>query len=261
MVTDRGHKIQGLCSRSRVLSTEMAWHSLQRGIALLDTLVFPPRCRLCGATTGAGDGLCAGCLTDLPWVAGGCRCCARSLPDGTTVELCGACLKKPPAFDTTTALLRYRAPVDYLIQRLKFSGELAVAPLLARQLARKISGRTNVLPELLIPVPLHHTRLRERGFNQSTELARQLSRRLKIPVQHKLCRRIRHTPPQSLMPPAERRRNLCRAFRVDGKLYAGHVAIIDDVLTTGHTASELASALRHAGARMIEVWVIARSGY
>lgn len=238
----------------------MTWHGLQCGIARLDALVFPPRCRLCGATTGVGDSLCAGCLTDLPWLIGGCARCARALPDGISVELCGACLRKPPVFDAATALLRYRAPVDYLIRRLKFSGELAVAPLLARQLAKKIAERTNTLPELLIPVPLHQGRLRERGFNQATELARLLSRRLKIPVQHKLCRRSRYTPPQSLTPLEARRSNLRGAFRIEGELHARHVAIIDDVLTTGHTASELAGVLRYAGARVIEVWVVARSG-
>jgi ComF family protein len=238
----------------------MIWNGLHRGIERLDALMFPPRCRLCGAATGVGDGLCGGCLTDLPWLVCGCPRCAWPLPDGPSVQLCGACLRKPPAFDAATALLRYHPPVDYLIQRLKFSGELAIAPLLARQLTRKIAERTDPLPELLIPVPLHYTRLRERGFNQSTELARQLSRWLRIPVQHKLCRRIRFTPPQSLAPPAARRRNLHRAFRVEGRLCAEHVAIIDDVLTTGHTASELAGVLRQAGARFVEVWIIARSG-
>ena len=146
----------------------MRWKGLQRGIARLDALVFSTRCRLCGATSGIEDNLCGGCLADLPWLVGGCPACARALPDGHTAAPCGACLRKPPAFDAATALLRYRKPVDYLIQQLKFSGELALAPLLARRLAEKVAERSNSLPELLIPVPLHPARLRERGSSSAS---------------------------------------------------------------------------------------------
>jgi ComF family protein len=238
----------------------MAWKGLQEAAARLETLVYPPRCRLCGVTAGVADGLCGGCLADLPFLTVGCVRCARVLPEGYTAGICGACLKKPPAFDSTTAVLRYRAPVDYLIQRLKFSGELALAPLLARRLAEKIAARGDALPELLIPVPLHRTRLRERGFNQATEVARPLGRWLKIPVDHGLCGRSWHAPPQSLTPPAARRRNVRGAFRLEEQPHVSHVAIIDDVMTTGHTVNELAGVLRRAGVRLIEVWVVARSG-
>jgi ComF family protein len=238
----------------------MTWRGLQRGIARLDALLYPPRCRLCGATGGGADGLCNGCLTDLPWLLDACARCARPLPQGRAAALCGACLNNPPAFDVATAPLRYRAPLDYLIQQLKFSGELALAPLLARRVVERVTNRDKDLPELLIPVPLHRARLRERGFNQATELARHIGRWLEIPVERNLCRRNRDTPPQSLMPLEVRRRNLRDAFRLEGELRVRHVAIIDDVLTTGHTAGELASVMRGAGARFIEVWVVARSG-
>jgi len=238
----------------------MTWRGLQQVIGRIDALVFPPRCRLCGASAGVDNGLCRACVADLPWLVGSCVRCARALPEGSVAGLCGACLTQPPVFDAATALLRYRPPVDYLVQRLKFSGELALAPLLARRLAEKIADRGDALPELLLPVPLHRARLRERGFNQATELARHLGRRLDIPVVYRLCRRSRHTPPQSLTPPAARRRNLRGAFRLEGDLPAGHIAIVDDVMTTGHTANELAAVLRRAGAMRIEVWIVARSG-
>jgi ComF family protein len=237
----------------------MTWQGLQLA-GRLDALVFPPRCRLCGVATGSASVLCRACLDDLPWLGNSCSRCARALPGGGDARVCGACLYKPPAFDVTSAILHYHPPVDYLIQRLKFSGELALAPLLARLLAEKITGRAIALPELLIPVPLHPVRLRERGFNQATELARHLGRRLDVPVERRLCRRIRHTPPQSLTPPGGRRRNLRGAFSLNGELSAKHVAIIDDVMTTGHTANELSGILRRAGAVLVEVWIIARSG-
>ena len=166
-----------------------------------------------------------------------------------------------PAFDAATALLYYRPPTDYLIQRLKFSGELAVAPLLADLLAQKIAARTSPLPDLLIPVPLHRARLQERGFNQATELARHLGRRLNLTFEHRLCRRNRHTRPQSLTPTGLRYRNLRGAFSVSGELSSRHVVIIDDVMTSGHTSDELARVLRRAGAATVEVWIIARSGH
>jgi ComF family protein len=226
----------------------------------LEALLFPPRCRLCGAASAADPALCQACLDDLPWLEGGCQRCARPLPAGGENRWCGTCLQRAPAFDAATALLHYQSPADYLIQRLKFSGELAVARMLSRLLAEKIAARASALPNLLIPVPLHRARLHERGFNQATELARHLGRRLAVPVDHRLCRRNRHTPPQSLTPLRQRRRNLRGAFNLSGELPAAHVAIVDDVMTTGHTADELAGVLRRAGAGYVEVWVIARSG-
>jgi len=252
---------QELWRRSRRLSTGMASTGLQL-TRWLDTLLFPPRCRLCGAAPGADTGLCQACLDDLPWLESGCLRCAHPLAGGVDTLLCGACQKRPPAFDAATALLHYRPPADYLIQRLKFSGELAIGPLLAHLLAGKIAARTTPLPGLLIPVPLHPARLRTRGFNQATELARTLGRRLDVPVDHRLCQRDRRTKPQSLTPLRLRRRNLRGAFSVTGRLPVdGHVAIIDDVLTTGHTADELARVLRRAGAGYVEVWIIARSAH
>jgi ComF family protein len=228
----------------------------------LGTLLFPPRCRLCGAAPSADTALCRACLDDLPWLGSCCCRCARPLPSGVDSPLCGACLKQSPGFDAATALLHYRAPADYLIQRLKFSGELAIAPLLADMLAEKIAARAPPLPDFLIPVPLHRVRLQERGFNQATELARRLGLRLAVPVDHRLCRRDRQTEPQSLTPLRLRRRNLRGAFSVIGELpTAAQVAIVDDVMTTGHTAAELARVLARAGAARVEVWIVARSGH
>jgi ComF family protein len=151
--------------------------------------------------------------------------------------------------------------VDYLLKRLKFSSELAIAPLLAGLLAEHIAARAAPLPDLLLAVPLHRTRLRERGFNQATLLATRLGRRLGVPVASQVCLRRRATQPQSLLSPTARRLNLRNAFAVQQRLPAAHVAIIDDVMTTGHTAGELAQALKQAGAECVEVWVIARAAH
>lgn len=222
--------------------------------------LFPSHCRLCGFATSSAHDLCRSCRDDAPWLATVCHQCSLPLSASCDEVLCGRCQRRAPAFDTTTALFHYRPPVDYLIKRLKFSNELAISPLLSGLLAERLAARDAPLPELLIPVPLHHTRLRERGFNQATELARGVGRRLNIRTRHRLCTRNRETAPQSLLTHNARRLNLRNAFTVTAAAVPGHIALIDDVMTTGHTASELARVFKRAGARRVEVWVIARAG-
>lgn len=227
----------------------------------LQSWLFPAHCRLCMARTRSAMPLCAGCHADLPWPGDSCRQCAGPLGSAPSAGRCGHCQRQPPVYTATTALLRYRPPADFLIQRLKFAGELALAPLLAGLLAARLAGRTSSLPELLVPVPLHGSRLRERGFNQATEIARVLGRTLHIPVNHRLCRRSRKTQTQSLLPVKVRHWNVRNAFAMTDRTPARHVAIVDDVMTTGHTVNELARILQGAGVNKIEVWVIARAGH
>ena len=227
----------------------------------LAELIFPAHCRLCQSPLRGGPDLCPGCLQDMPWLDSACVQCARPVAAGCEPLLCGTCQQHPPAFDAATALLHYRPPTDHLIQRFKFAGELALAPLLAGLLAIKIAARQTSLPGLLIPVPLHAARLRERGFNQATELARILGRRLDLRVDHRLCQRVRRTEPQSTLPLKQRRANLRNAFELNGRLRSTHLAIVDDVMTSGYTSGELAHILKQAGARRVEVWVIARAGH
>lgn len=227
--------------------------------ALLSSLL-PACCRLCGAPVSHEPALCSDCQRDLPGTAPACRQCGSRLGGLAQAGLCGQCQHSPPAFAATCAALRYRPPVDYLIQRLKFSGELALAPLLAAFLTERLGRRDEPLPGQLIPVPLHRSRLRERGFNQATEIARALGRRLGLPVERNLCRRIRHTATQSLLPVGERRHNVRNAFALDRPPLLRHVAIVDDVMTSGHTVNELALLLQRAGVETIEVWVVARAG-
>ena len=120
-------------------------------------------------------------------------------------------------------------------------------------------GTSRDLPECIVPIPLSNGRIRGRGFNQSMEIARPVSRKLGIPLKPGLLERIRNTPPQSKLDIRERRRNIRNAFRFNGKASPGHVAIIDDVVTTGSTVNEAARILRLAGAKRIEVWSVARA--
>lgn len=217
--------------------------------------IFPSVCPLCGDRSVPGRGLCDGCLADLPRNSAPCARCALPLP---APGLCGECLRRPPPYDRVLAPLRYAAPVDHLITGLKFHQQLRVAPLLASFLSDHVKARSEPRPECLIPVPLHGSRLRQRGYNQALEIARVLCKELAIPLDYRACRRIRATSAQSLLPASERRRNVRGAFRVESHPWR-RVAIVDDVMTTGHTVGELATAVRRAGASSIEVWVCARA--
>jgi len=223
----------------------------------LRAFVYPPTCVLCDARGHDDLDLCAACADELPRLGLACARCALPVtsPD---VTVCGACQKKPPAFDAATALFQYQPPVNHLILQLKFHGRLSHARLLGQLLARHLSASSGVPPECIVPVPLHSRRIRERGFNQALELARHVARRLHVPVDLKCARRIRHTDPQMELPAKARRGNIRGAFKIAAGFKARHVAILDDVVTTGATVDELARSLRRAGVERIEVWSIAR---
>jgi ComF family protein len=149
--------------------------------------------------------------------------------------------------------------VDFLIKQLKFHGHLAVARLLGEWLGECLEKQNRPLPDCIIPVPLHPVRLRERGFNQALELARPIARHLGLAVQASALRRIRHTLPQSLIDAQVRHSNVRGAFIVDPSLSVRHVAVVDDVITTGSTVGETARILRTAGVTEIEIWACART--
>ncbi len=215
---------------------------------------------LCGERGEAGLDLCRACRHDLPVIDCACLRCAIPLPASHRHHgLCGPCQRQPPAFERCLAPFAYQAPLDHLLQDLKFNRRLALARTLGQLMAQWLAGQAPPLPGRLMPVPLHPARLRERGFNQSLELARPIARRLGLPLDIHGCQRLRNTPPQAGLSARQRHGNLKGAFGVKGTM-AGHVAIIDDVMTTGDTVQELARTLRKAGAERVDVWVCARAG-
>lgn len=220
---------------------------------------YPPICLLCGQRKLAQHDLCPGCERDLPWNHHACARCAAPLPREAESQTCGQCLRHPPLWDDAASPLHYAWPLDQLIQHFKFSADLATGRLLGDLLANFLAADPDPRPDCLIPVPLHPARLRERGFNQALELARPVSRRLKIPLMPRLCRRIRHTEVQSTLDARSRRRNLKGAFGVSADVAGRDVAILDDVVTTGATVSALTAVLREAGADRIRVWSLARA--
>jgi ComF family protein len=219
--------------------------------------LYPRRCVLCGQPGHDERDLCRDCLAELPWNRLACRCC--SAPLQTPAAICGSCLRRPPPFVLSQIPFRYESPLNTLLPQLKFQHKLHLAPLFADLLAETIRGRSEPLPQALLPVPLHPGRLRERGYNQALEIARPLSRQLAIPLALQFCTRQRHTQAQTSLSGAERRRNLRGAFAVTAGEVPRHVAIVDDVVTTGATVEELARTLRRAGVETVEVWACARA--
>jgi ComF family protein len=222
---------------------------------------FPPSCVLCGAKGNGELDLCSACLADLPREEHRCRQCALPVPEtGNPTPLCGACQQIAPPVDRSFSYATYAPPIDRLILQLKFNQKLENARLLGTLMAQQLSVlHTERKPQLIIPVPLHRNRLRQRGFNQALEIAHPIAAKLKIPLDVTSCRRVRATLEQSGLAAKERRRNMKNAFSVTRHLGFNHVAIVDDVMTTGNTLYELARQLKSRGVQTVEAWVGARA--
>ncbi|HEX9477194.1 MAG TPA: ComF family protein [Methylomirabilota bacterium] len=245
--------------------------------ALLD-LVFPPFCPVCRARLEEGrrDPLCGACWAGLPRIGPPwCRSCgqpmagfpvaAGAMPPGTVRAdggpLCAACRRQPPAFAYARAAVRYEDVAREALHAFKFGGHRALAGPLGDLLVEALEGHLPVgPPELLVPVPLHPRRERERGFNQSRLLARRLARAWGCPVRDDVLVRAVATPSQTSLDGAARRANVRRAFRLRRpELVAGrHVVVVDDILTTGATLSECARCLEDAAPRTVGVLAVAR---
>lgn len=218
----------------------------------IERLLPAQPCLLCGASSRE-RAWCDACDAALPYLAPAhCPQCALPTHDGA---VCGHCLQRPPHFDRTVAAFAYSFPLDKLVQALKFNEQLTLARSLAEPLAQRMVAR----PDCIVPMPLHPARLRERGFNQSLELARHLARDLDIALLPNIAQRVRDTAPQSGLPWKERKKNLRQAFASGREVAGQHVAIVDDVMTTGASLNELAKALKAAGAREVSTWVVART--
>jgi ComF family protein len=210
-------------------------------------------CLLCGADSEE-DILCRACAADLPRLnAFVCPRCALPTPHG---ETCGRCLSKAPSFDAALAAFRYDFPLDKLVQSFKYGHRLALGAYFGRQLAA-LAGTLDA--DLIIPLPLHPERLRQRGFNQALELARPISKACRLPIATSSCRRTRNTLPQADLAWRERVGNMRHAFLCTVDLSEKKIILVDDVMTTGASLDECARTLKLHGAAQITVLVVARA--
>lgn len=219
-------------------------------------------CLLCDEHTDAALPICVACEAELPWLGEHCLRCALPLPlAGLT---CAQCARQPPAFSEVLAPWHYDFPIDTLVTRFKHQGQWPMGHLLAELLGQCLQHRFDEglpRPDCLLPVPMARKRLRQRGYNQAAMIAKWLGGQLQLPVDEQVLLRIRETPPQQGLDAKARKRNLHGAFALaDEETLKGlHVALVDDVLTTGSTADAIAALLIKGGARRVDVYCLART--
>lgn len=205
--------------------------------------------------------LCSLCIAELPQHKRAlCPHCGKAKSKFN--QHCLGCMQVKPCWYALEVGMPYTLEVKYLIQQLKFANQPQVGVLLGQIFSTYLINKVNkiVMPDCLISMPLHRKRLRERGYNQAQLIAQELAIRLNIPLlPADDFIRTRYTQPQSQQDKATRKTNVQGAFRATRVLNYKHVALIDDVLTTGQTAEEASLALLNNGIKRVDVWCIARA--
>lgn len=235
---------------------------------LLD-IIYPPRCALCLTSSQTANKtaieLCEACQKDLQLVTTACFQCGIPLQQTQPEQLCGACLKKTPAYDQVISVYHYQQPLIWLIQQMKFHKKTRIAHLLAQLMSRyieqSIADELISVPDAIIPVPLHHKRQHQRHFNQAEELSIVISKSLQKPIDMQYIERHLSSQQQSGLDAKQRKKNIKGIFKITNRKHNQyqHVAIIDDVMSTGSTVNEVAKVLKKSGIKKVDVWVLARA--
>lgn len=235
----------------------MSGRQLLRGITrCLEQLLAPGVCCGCGCDPGTSSALCTSCQARIQQIPNPCQHCGQ--PNPLTGFICPACRLNPPRWQKMIAPLQYQGLTrDYLLQ-LKHTQATHLAKSLCRHTLAAFHQNCP-RPQVLLPVPLHRERLLERGYNQAREIARIWSADLDIPVDRHALTRTRATALQSGLSANQRAGNVRMAFAYSpGQAYR-HVAIVDDIVTTGSTAAEITRVLHQEGVEFVEIWALARA--
>ena len=239
---------------------------------LLD-IIYPRRCVLCLSSSQASKQmtmeLCDACQAELQVMTHACSRCGIALTTPSTSSqtkaVCGQCLQKPPRYDRVVGIYHYQQPLVWLIQQMKFHKKLLIARLLSQLMAvhlKRLHANNQLsIPDAIIPVPLHHKRQHERHFNQAEELAFIIEQTFPCTLDTQYIERGIDTQKQSGLDAKQRRKNIKGAFKLKNKPSKKyrHVAIIDDVMSTGSTVNEIARVLKKSGIKKVDVWVLARA--
>lgn len=228
-------------------------------------------CVLCDKSAQAAIDLCVDCHLGMPSNVYSCTVCALPLPPpagprrkqtATPIPTlkCGHCINTQSPITESLVPFLYRPPADFMVQRLKYSDEIKYARLIGELLCSPVERRYETFPDCLIPVPLHTSRLRQRGFNQAKVITQHLSKKLQIPLQDKAVQRVSASDQQASLGARARALNMRQAFAANSAMLNGkHVAIVDDVYTTGATCTALARTLLKAGVKRVDMWAFART--
>ena len=233
----------------------------------LFSLLHTKQCSLCLDPSQNSKAICKPCEEDLPYLGHACRLCAIPL-SSDSATLCGRCQRKPPPQNVSLSLFLYDAPIDQLITQFKFHQRLGygrlLGELMATHLHQHYQQQPDKKPQAIIPVPLSQNRLAHRGFNQAERLSQPIAKALNIPVLQRVCRRNRDTPAQLSLPAKDRHKNLRNAFDINTPLslrgeQIQHIALVDDVMTTGATLESLANTIKQSGVETVTLWTLART--
>jgi ComF family protein len=221
--------------------------------------LLPNNCVFCRGVSNTRFAICSICYRELPWLFNACYQCGSSLDTVQESIRCQKCIISPPCFDKFCALFNYKPPISNLITNLKFKYKLAYGEVLGKLLLAQYPNwyKNETLPEAIVPVPLSKPRFKNRGFNQVQEILRPLQKNSNI--LDNICLRTKHTTPQTKISIRHRKRNLRKAFMLTQEVPHKHIAIMDDVVTTGSTINAISEAFREAGVQQIDVWCICKT--
>jgi len=227
---------------------------------IIQYTVLPPSCIFCGKKSEQKIDLCNACKNGIRKLESQCLYCAQAFDDPSlNHQICGSCQTSPHAFDKVYAPYLHQGEVRHLINQLKFEQAHKNARLLGLLISDFLIAEKAPLPDCILPVPLHRERYQQRGYNQTLEIAKVISQKLSIPIDYNNCIRTHNTPHQISLSLKQRHKNMKGAFKVKSSISAKHIAVLDDVMTTGATANELAKTLKSAGVTRVDIWVCARA--
>ncbi|RUR05778.1 ComF family protein [Legionella sp. km772] len=225
-------------------------------LSIAQRIRLPSICILCNQFHPTRLAVCDFCIALFPSLGPSCKYCAFPLPDEGYL-ICGHCIKQPPYFNNATIAYSFEEPLRGLLHRFKYQNGLYLSSLLAQLIINAWKKQPST-PQCLIPVPMHPKKIKSRGFNQTIIIAQLLSKRLKIPIDFISCQKKLHTPAQAELNGKKRSQNIKNAFSVAPSSYK-HIALIDDLLTTGSTVNELAKVLKKSGVQQVDIWCCARA--